>query len=105
MKKKDTAKMMGYMGVGVGLVLFAVLGLLPGSLLGGIVGLNIAGAIFGFPVQSAIIPRIIVGLSMIVGVLVSATIFIAGSTSAGWLIGIVIDYLNVDHPVEAHVKH
>ena len=105
MKTREMAKKMTYMGAGAGLVLFAVMGLLPGSLLGGVVGLNIAGSLFGFPVRSAIMPRLIVGLSMLLGVFVSAMLFIAGSSSIGWLVGCAIDSAKIERPVEAEVKH
>ena len=39
MKENRLAKKMAYMGAGCGLVLFAVFGLLPGSFLGGVMGL------------------------------------------------------------------
>ncbi len=91
----EMSKRMSYIGAGAGLVLFALIGLLPGSFLGGVVGLNIAGSLFGMPVSSALLPRLIVGLSMLMGVLVSAVIFISGATVAGWLIGYVIDSLRV----------
>ena len=104
MKTKEMAKKMTYMGAGAGLVLFAVMGLLPGSLLGGVVGLNIAGSLFGFPVSSAIMPRLVVGVSMLLGVFVSATLFIAGSSSLGWLIGCTIDSMKIERAVEAEAK-
>ncbi len=96
MKTREMAKKMSYIGAGAGLVLFAVIGLLPGTFLGGVIGLNIAGSLFGMPVSSALLPRLIVGLSMLMGVLVSAIIFISGATVAGWLIGYVIDSLRVE---------
>ena len=49
--EKDIAKKGLYVGAGAGLVLFAIIGLLPGSFIGGVVGLNIAGSIFGYPVR------------------------------------------------------
>jgi len=104
MKTRETAKKMAYIGAGAGVVLFVVLGLLPGSFLGGVIGLNMAGALFGFPVSSAILPRLIVGISMLLGVLVSATIFVAGTSSLGWLIGCIIDSMKTV-PVEAEAKH
>jgi len=105
MKARETAKKMAYMGAGAGLVLFAVIGLLPGSLLGGVIGLNMAGSLFGFPVSSALMLRLIVGISMLLGVFVSAVIFTAGSTSLGWLIGCAIDSIKVERPVETEAKH
>ncbi len=91
----EMSKKMSYIGAGAGLVLFAIVGLLPGSFLGGVVGLSVAGSLFGMPVSSALLPRLIVGLSMLIGVLVSAIIFISGATVAGWLIGYAIDSLRV----------
>ena len=104
MKTRETARKMAYIGAGVGLVLFAIVGLLPGSFLGGVVGLNIAGSLFGMPVSSALLPRLIVGLSMLVGVMVSGIIFIAGSTIAGWLIGYVVDSLRAGKAVPVEAK-
>jgi len=101
MKTREAARKMTYLGVGAGLVLFAVTGLLPGSLLGGVIGLSMAGSLFGHPVSSTLMPRLIVGMSMLVGVLVSAVIFIAGSASAGWLAGYMFDSLKAKHAVEA----
>lgn len=105
MKTGTTARKTAYIGAGAGLVLFAIMGLLPGSFIGGVVGLNIAGGIFGLPLSSALLPRLIVGLSMLIGVFVSALMFISGASIAGWLIGYVIDSLRAGKPVEAEVKH
>jgi len=105
MKTRETAKKMAYIGAGAVVVLFVVLGLLPGSFLGGVIGLNMAGALFGFPVSSAILPRLIVGMSMLLGVLVSAMIFIAGTSSLGWLIGCIIDSITTDRAMEAEARH
>ncbi len=100
----EMAKRMSYIGAGAGLVLFAVIGLLPGSFIGGVIGLNIAGSLFGMPVGSALLPRLIVGLSMLMGVLVSGIIFISGATVAGWLIGYVIDSLKAGKTVTVEAK-
>jgi len=105
MKTRETARKMAYIGAGAGLVLFAVIGLLPGSFLGGVVGLNIAGTLFGMPVSSAILPRLIVGISMLLGVLVSGIIFIAGSTVLGWLIGCIIDAVKAEKGALVEVKN
>ena len=42
-----------YIGAGAGLVLFALFGLMPGSLIGGAAGIGIAGWLFGLPLQPA----------------------------------------------------
>ena len=103
--KREIAKKAAYIGAGAGVVLFAILGLLPGSFLGGVIGLNIAGLVFGMPVSSALLPRLIVGISMLMGVLVAGIIFIAGSTLAGWLIGYAVDLLKAGRAVEAEARH
>lgn len=82
-----------YVGAGMGLVLFALFGLLPGSFLGGVMGLNIAGLLFGYPVTSEILPRVIVALSMLIGVMVSGLLFIVAGTTVGWLLGLAVDTL------------
>jgi hypothetical protein len=105
MKTREMAKKMAYIGAGAGLVLFAIIGLLPGSFIGGVIGLNIAGSLFGMPVSSALLPRLIVGISMLLGVLVSGIIFVAGSTVAGWLIGYVIDSLKAGKTVPVEARH
>lgn len=105
MRTKEMAKKGLYIGAGAGLVLFAITGLLPGSFIGGVLGLNIVGSIYGMPLTSALMPRLIVGISMLIGVLVSGIIFISTSATAGWLIGYVIDSLKADRVVTAEAKH
>jgi predicted cobalt transporter CbtA len=53
-----------YIGAGVGLVIFVFFGLLPGSFLGGAIGLNIAGRMFGSPLVPTLFPKIIIFVSM-----------------------------------------
>jgi hypothetical protein len=105
---KDTTrytKKLAYMGAGCGVVLFAVFGLLPGSFFGGVMGLNIAGSLFGVPVESGILSRLIVAASMVVGVMVSGLMFITGSSLAGWLIGSVVDAVKAEKKEMAAVGH
>ena len=104
MKTRETARKAAYVGAGAGLVLFAVIGLLPGSFIGGVIGLNIAGSIFGLPLSSALLPRLVVGISMLLGVFVSALMFIMTCSIACWLIGTVIDVLKAGHAVHAEAK-
>lgn len=95
------SKKLTYIGAGIGMVLFALMGLLPGSLLGGAMGLNIVGALFGYPVTSGILQRLIVAASMLVGVTVAGIIFVAGTSIAGWLLGTLADYVR-EH---GHIAH
>ena len=112
MKKEDTkmkdttyTKKLAYMGAGCGVVLFAVFGLLPGSFLGGVMGLNIAGVLFGIPVSAGLLPRMIVAASMVVGVMVSGMMFIMASTTLGWLIGTIVDTVKAEKKELATVEH
>lgn len=76
-----------YLGAGAGLVLFALFGLLPGSLLGGAAGIKFAGMLFGLPLDPGILSRLVVLMSMLVGVLVSGTAIVTASSTIGWLAG------------------
>jgi len=90
METKDMAKKGLYVGTGAGLVLFALVGLLPGSLIGGVIGLKVIGSIFG-SLSSAILPRLLLAVSMIMGVLVSATVCLLGSGMIGYSVGFLMD--------------
>jgi hypothetical protein len=90
---REMARKASYVGAGMGLVLFAVFGLMPGSIAGGAMGLNIVGAIFGLPVSSGILQRLIVGASMLMGITVSGIIFVTSFTLAGWLLGAPVGVL------------
>jgi hypothetical protein len=91
MKTRDMAKKGLYVGTGAGLVLFALVGLLPGSLIGGVIGLKVVGAVFGGPLGSEILPRIMLALSMITGVMVSAAVCLIGSGMIGYSVGFLMD--------------
>jgi hypothetical protein len=88
--KTTIAKKSAYIGAGAGLVLFALFGLMPGSLLGGAMGINIAGWLFGLPLQPGLLSRIIVLASMLVGVLVAGIVIVTASSTVGWLAGRLI---------------
>ncbi len=89
--KTTIARKTSYIGAGAGLVVFALYGLLFGSMLGGAAGLNIAGWLFGVPVEPGLISRIIVLVSMLAGVLVSGIVIVTASTMVGWLVGKVLE--------------
>jgi len=80
-----------YIGAGVGMMLFAFFGLLPGSLLGGAAGIKLAGMIFGLPLDPGIISRAIVLASMLVGIMVSGITIVTATATTGWLIGRVLE--------------
>lgn len=85
--KNSISKKAAYIGAGSGLVLFAIFGLLPGSLLGGAAGIKFAGMLFGLPLDPGIISRVIVLASMLVGILVAGIAIVTAASAAGWLLG------------------
>jgi len=89
--KTMIARKTAYIGAGAGLVLFALFGLMPGSLVGGAMGINIAGWIFGLPLKSGLIARIIVLASMLIGVLVAGIVIVTATSAVGWLVGTVLE--------------
>jgi hypothetical protein len=103
MKTREIAKKGLYIGAGAGLVLFAIVGLLSGSFIGGIIGLNIAGSLFGTPLGTEILPRMIVGASMILGILVAGVVFVAGASILGWLAGYVVDAVRYSKTADMEV--
>jgi|SRR5208337_1932990 len=91
MATNDMAKKGLYIGTGMGLVLLVLVGVLPGSFVGGYVGLKIAEGMFGPIVAGAIMPRLIVAFSMIAGVLMTAVVFVVGLGVLGWAAGFIAD--------------
>ncbi len=89
--KTTISRKTAYIGAGAGLVLFALFGLLPGSLLGGAMGINIAGWLFGLPLSPGLISRVIVLVSMLIGVLVAGIVMVTGTSTIGWLVGKVLE--------------
>jgi hypothetical protein len=60
---------------------------MPGSLLGGAMGINIAGWLFGLPLHPGLVSRIIVLVSMLIGVLVAGIVIVMATSTLGWLVG------------------
>lgn len=89
--KTFLSKKGAYIGAGAGLVLFALFGLLPGSLVGGAAGLNIAGWLFGTPVEPGLLARIIVVASMLAGVLAAGLVIVTATSTLGWIIGKAVE--------------
>ena len=103
MKRRFTGKAV-ILGAGAGAALFAVYGLLPGSFFGGIAGLSFAGWLFGYPVGSGILTRVILAVFMLLGIMGSGVIFVAGGSLIGWLAGTVIDSLATPESAKAGEK-
>lgn len=88
--KRNMSSDLIFVGGGAGLALFAVFGLMNASFIGGVLGLNLAGMIFGYPVESSLMARALVALGMLGGVMLSGFFFIAAGSVAGWIAGKVI---------------
>ncbi len=101
--KNSISRKAAYIGAGSGLALFAVFGLLPGSLLGGAAGIKFAGMLFGLPLEAGIISRVIVLASMLVGVLVAGIAIVTATSAAGWLLGRVLQVSVAGKASEARV--
>jgi len=89
--KTTIARKTAYIGAGIGLVLFALFGLLPGSLLGGAAGINIAGWLFGLPLDPGLLSRMIVLVAMLIGIVVAGIVIVTLSSTVGWFVGKVIE--------------
>lgn len=100
--KNSIARKGAYIGAGAGLVLFAVFGLLPGSLIGGAMGINLAGMLFGLPLEPGLISRVIVLASMLVGVLVAGIVIVTATTTVGWLAGRLLEGSAQEKEAGAH---
>ncbi len=91
MSKNEMTKKGLYIGTGMGLVLFVLVGLLPGLFIGGMAALKIGESLFGTMSAGAILPRMVIAFSMIAGLLVSAAVFVVGSGVLGWTVGYIAD--------------
>ena len=89
--KTTIARKTAYLGAGAGMVLFALFGLMPGSLLGGAMGINVAGWLFGLPLQPGLLSRMIVLASMLLGVLVAGIVIVTTTSTIGWIAGKVLE--------------
>ncbi len=98
--KSSKAKQGAYAGAGAGLVLFGLFGLLPGSLVGGAMGISAAGMLFGLPLEPGLLSRMVVLGSMLLGIMVSGIVIVTASSSVGWLVGQAIR-MTVHNPAAA----
>jgi hypothetical protein len=89
--KNSLSRKAALIGAGAGLVIFAIFGLLPGSLLGGAAGLKFAGMLFSLPLEAGILSRTIILASMLMGVVVSGIAIVTATSTTGWLLGKVLD--------------
>jgi hypothetical protein len=84
--KAEISKKGLYIGATAGLILFMLIGLLPSSFVGGVLGLKIASYIAGQSIETALISRAVVGISMVTGVLVTGFVFVSVASLIGWAV-------------------
>ena len=93
--KNNISRTGAYIGAGIGLTIFALAGLLYGSFLGGVVGLQLSGQLFGTGLEFGVLPRIILALGIMVGVLLAAVVCVAGSALIGYFMGLVVELFHI----------
>lgn len=103
MKTREMAKKGLYVGTGMGIVLFALIGLLPGSVIGGLIGLKFSEVLLGGVTQTMLLSRMIVAVGMVAGLMVSAVTFVFGAGVLGWMAGGIIDAIKSREAVETTV--
>jgi hypothetical protein len=103
-KTQRTANKMAYKGAGAGFILVLVVGMLAASFIGGLVGTNIAAGLFVSPLTSAPSSRLIVGMSMLMGIMVSGLVLLSCLVSTGWFIGSAVDSARVCRVLRAEDK-
>ena len=89
----QTAKKFGLVGAGIGLTLFALIGLLQGSLIGGAIGLGIVNTVFNEAAGPSLLSRVIVAASMLAGVIVSGIICVGVCSATAWMAGYVVGWM------------
>lgn len=98
MKKQGTL-----IGAGIGVVLFAVFGLLPGTFLGGVMGLHLANTMFGF--DYTVLSRLLVAAFMVIGVMVSGIMFITVASILGYCVGWMVEQANISKSYKGEYSH
>jgi hypothetical protein len=91
--KGRIAKQSGLVGAGIGLAVFALFGLLQGSMIGGAVGLDIINNVLHEQAGVSMLSRVILGASMLAGVLVAGAILVLAFSAAGYALGFAVGWL------------
>ena len=89
--KNTYSKKLIFVGAGIGLAIFAMFGILHGSLIGGVIGLQISNTLFEAQVAMGMIPRIIVTLGILFSVMLAAVVCVLGASLLGYLTGLIMD--------------
>lgn len=79
-----------YVGSFIAFLTYLLIGFLPGMLYGGYMGLAMAGAIFGIPVEATILSKIMVGGGLLLGVVSSLFFFLVIGANLGTIGSLII---------------
>ncbi len=77
-----------YIGAGLGMLAFLLVGAVPGVLYGGYMGLVMTEALFGHVDEVSMLARSVTGGGMILGLLSSMFLFLVSGAFAGTLVGL-----------------
>jgi len=102
--KTTIAKKAAFIGAGAGLAVFALFGIIPGSLLGGAAGIKLAGSLYGLPLDSGLVTRAMVLAFMLLGVVASGITFVTATSTAGWLVGNTADAMLASRTTAAEAR-
>jgi len=91
--RSTVSKRFGLIGAGIGLTLFALFGLLQGSLIGGAIGLDIVNSIYTQAAEPTLLARVIIGASMLAGVIITGIAFVIICSSVGWVAGYLAGWM------------
>lgn len=91
--RAQLAKKVALVGAGIGLAMFALFGLLQGSVVGGAIGLGIVNTLYAPAQFPTLLARTIIGASMLAGVIVSGTVFVVGCAALAGAVGYLAGFL------------
>lgn len=77
-------------GASFGIAAFLALGLLPSLVYGGYAGIILAGALFGTPVASTLVVRILAIAGMVLGAAGVGALFAVGGAAAGAAVEVLV---------------
>jgi hypothetical protein len=87
MRRNRISRKLGMVGTGVGVTLFLLYGVTHGALIGGTAGLKAGAVLAG---MGEMMPRLMGGFGMLLGILVAALFMIGGGFAVGRLVGQVV---------------
>jgi hypothetical protein len=107
--RHELGKKCSLIGSGIGAVLYAIFGLMQGAMYGGTAGLLMVNWLFGPAAIEAmsgeLVTRVMVGGSMVAGVVVALVMFLTISSTAGYACGYLIGMMVTEEaPTEAPTK-